>query len=461
MKPTHLSLVAVTVIFVAAFATRPTLASDPLMDVARKIAAEATVDGKAYANLQELTTIGPRLSGSEGAAKAIGWGKRKLESYGLDRVELRPAMVPHWTRGDFEQATATSGPRSIALKVTALGPSVGTPKEGVQANVVEVHGLDEVEKLGAAVRGKIVFYNRPMTAGGRGSYGSYGKTVDQRYRGASVAARQGAVAVLVRSMTALPDDDNPHTGMLRYEDGVPKIPAAAVSTHGANELSALLKSDPKLTVNLKLSAAQHSDISSFNVVGDLTGRDLPQEYVVVGGHLDSWDLATGAHDDGTGIVQSIEVVRTLKALGLRPRRTVRVVLFMAEEFGGIGAKEYADQVKAKGEKHFAAIESDSGGFAPVGFGVSGSDQQVAAAKRFAPYLALFHADSIKKGGGGTDIEPLAPLGAVTIGYIPDSTHYFDFHHSARDRIEAVNIDDLQNGAGAITTLAYLLAEKGL
>jgi carboxypeptidase Q len=370
-------------------------------------------------------------------------------------------MVPHWTRGDFEQATATSGPRSIALKVTALGPSVGTPKEGVQANVVEVHGLDEVEKLGAAVRGKIVFYNRPMTAGGRGSYGSYGKTVDQRYRGASVAARQGAVAVLVRSMTALPDDDNPHTGMLRYEDGVPKIPAAAVSTHGANELSALLKSDPKLTVNLKLSAAQHADISSFNVVGDLTGRDLPQEYVVVGGHLDSWDLATGAHDDGTGIVQSIEVVRTLKALALRPRRTVRVVLFMAEEFGGIGAKEYADQVKAKGEKHFAAIESDSGGFAPVGFGVSGSDQQVAAAKRFAPYLALFHADSIKKGGGGTDIEPLAPLGAVTIGYIPDSTHYFDFHHSARDRIEAVNIDDLQNGAAAITTLAYLLAEKGL
>jgi len=266
--------------------------------------------------------------------------------------------------------------------------------------------------------------------------------------------------VLVRSMTALPDDDNPHTGMLKYEEGVPMIPAAAVSTHGANELSALLKTDPKLTVNLKLSAAQHADVSSYNVIGELTGRDLPQEYVVVGGHLDSWDLATGAHDDGTGVVQSIEAVRALKALGLRPRRSVRAVLFMAEEFGGIGAKQYADYVKAKGEKQFAAIESDSGGFAPVGFGVSGSDEQVAAVKRFAPYLALFHADAIRKGGGGTDIEPLRPLGAVTIGYIPDAGHYFDFHHSARDRIEAVNIDDLQNGAAAIATLTYLLAEKG-
>ena len=271
---------------------------------------------------------------------------------------------------------------------------------------MEVHGLDEVEKLGKAVAGKIVFYNRPMTAGGRSSYGSYGRTVDQRYRGAAVAARQGAVAVLVRSMTSLPDDDHPHTGMLKYETGVAMIPAAALSTHSANELSTLLKSDPKIKVNLKLSCAQHPEVSSFNVIGELTGRDLPHEFVLVGGHLDSWDLGTGAHDDGTGVVQSIEVVRALKALGLRPRRTVRVVLFMAEEFGGMGAEEYARQAKAKGEKHFAAIESDSGGFAPIGFGVSGTDQQVAAVKRFAPYLGLFHADSIEKGGGGTDIAPL-------------------------------------------------------
>jgi carboxypeptidase Q len=460
MKSTFLSfVVGLGIVLVVTGASAQ--AGDPLLDVSRKIATEATTNGKAYSNLRELTTIGPRLSGSEGAGKAIEWAKKKLESYGLDHVTLQPAMVPHWTRGDVELATATSKSKSVPLKVTALGPSVGTPKEGVQAEVIEVHGLGEVEKLGKAVRGKIVFYNRPMTAGGRGAYGSYGRTVDQRYRGAAVAAREGAVAVLVRSMTALPDDDHPHTGMLRYEDGVPMIPAAAVSTHGANELSALLKGDPKLTVNLKLSAAQHPEISSFNVIGELRGRDLPQEYVVVGGHLDSWDLATGAHDDGTGVVQSIEVVRALKALGLRPRRTVRVVLFMAEEFGGMGAKEYAAQVKAKGEKHYAAIESDSGGFAPVGFGVSGTDQQVAAAKRFAPYLGIVHADSIRKGGGGTDIEPLAPLGAVTIGYIPDAIHYFDLHHSSLDRIDAVNADELNGGAAAMAILAYLLAEKGL
>lgn len=447
--------------FLAVFAAPASGANDPLINVTRKIAGEITTNGKAYADLRELTTIGPRLSGSEGAAKAIEWAKRKLESYGADRVFLQPAMVPHWTRGAVERATVTSTPHPISLKVTALGPSVGTPKEGVEAGVVEVQGLDEVDRLGTAVRGKIVFYNRHMGTAGKNTYGAYGKAVDQRYRGAAVAARQGAVAVLVRSMTSLPDDDYPHTGMLRYDNGVAMIPAAALSTHSANELSALLKSNPKATVNLKLSAAQHPDVSSFNVIGELTGRDLPLEYVVVGGHLDSWDLGTGAHDDGTGVVQSIEVLRTLKTLGLRPRRTVRVVLFMAEEFGGYGAKEYAAQAKAKGEKHFAAIESDSGGFAPIGFGVEGSEQTVAAVKRFAPYLALFHADAIKKGGSGTDVAPLRAIGAVTIGYDPVSTHYFDFHHSARDRIEAVNIEELNAGAAAMATLTYLLAEKGL
>jgi len=434
---------------------------DPLLDVSRKIAAETAANGQAYANLRELTTIGPRLSGSEGAAKAIDWAKRKMESYGFDRVILQPTMVPHWTRGDVEQATVTSTPKPVALKVTALGPSVGTPKEGIEANVVEVQGLDEVDKLGEAVRGKIVFYNRKMLAAGSSPFGGYGRAVDQRYRGASTAARHGAVAVLVRSMTSLPDDDHPHTGMLRYEEGVPKIPAAAVSTHGANELAALLKDNPKLTLNLKLSAAEHPPTSSFNVIGELTGRDLPREYVVVGGHLDSWDLAQGAHDDGTGVVQAIEVVRILKALDLRPRRTVRAVLFMAEEFGGVGAKDYAAQAEANHEKHYAAMESDSGGFAALGFGVDGSDEQVAAVKRWAPYLALFHADTIKKGGGGTDVAPLGLQGAVTIGYMPAGTHYFDFHHSSLDRIDAVNIDELNGGAGAMATLTWLIAEKGL
>ncbi len=445
----------------AVVATRASSADDPLADTTRKIASEITENGKAFANLQELTALGPRLSGSEGAAKAVEWAKHKMESYGFDNVKLQPVMVPHWTRGDVEQATVTSTPQPLSLKVIALGNSVGTSKEGVEAGVVEVQGLDEVKRLGAAVRGKIVFYNRPMDPKRKNTFAAYGQAVDQRTAGASVAAKQGAVAVLVRSMTTLPDDNHPHTGMLSYEKDIAMIPAAALSTHSANELSALLKADPKLTVNLKLSAAQHPLVPSFNVMGELTGRDLPEEYVVVGGHLDSWDPGTGAHDDGAGVVHSIEVLRTLKKLDIRPRRTVRVVLFMAEEFGGQGAKEYLDQVKAKKEKHFAAIESDSGGFAPVGFGVEGSDKAIAALQRWVPYLAPLHAGSIEKGGSGADVGPLSEIGAVTLGYIPVSTHYFDFHHCALDRIEAVDIKDLHQGAAAIAALTYLLAEKGL
>jgi Zn-dependent M28 family amino/carboxypeptidase len=285
--------------------------------------------------------------------------------------------------------------------------------------------------------------------------------VDQRVGGASAAAEHGAVAVLVRSLTTLPDDDYPHTGMLVYEKGVDRIPAAALSVNSANELSALLKSDPKLIVNLKLSAAHHPPVPSFNVVGELTGRDLRREYVVVGGHLDSWDLGAGAHDDGAGVVHAIEVLRALKALGLRPRRTVRAVLFMAEEFGGVGAEEYARQARAKGEKHLAAVESDNGGFAPVGFEVEGGDGAVSAVRRFARYLGPVHAESIEKGASGADVAPLGALGAVPLGFVPDSTHYFDFHHSARDRIESVDRRELHAGAAAIAVLTYLLAEQGV
>jgi carboxypeptidase Q len=460
MNPTPPSRFLLSVSLLAAMANLASSADDPLADVTRKIAAEITEKGKAYDDLKELTTLGPRLSGSEGAAKAVEWAKKKMESYGFDRVVLQPAMVPHWTRGDVERATVTSTAKPITLKVAALGNSIGTPKEGISAGVVEVQGLDEVRNLGTALRGKIVFYNRPMNPKRKNTFRAYGEAVDQRVAGASAAAKQGAVAVLVRSMSTLPDEEYPHTGMMSYEKGIDMIPAAAISTHSANELSALLKSDPKLTVNLLLSCAQHPLVPSFNVIGEITGRELPHEYVVVGGHLDSWDLGTGAHDDGAGVVQSIEVVRALKALGLRPRRTVRCVLFMAEELGGIGANEYAARAKEKGEKHYAAIESDRGGAAPVGFAVEGSEKNLAAVKRWAPYLAPLHADLIEKGGSGTDVEPLAPLGAITIGYVPESTHYFDYHHSARDRIEAVDAKELNGGAAAMAVLSYLLAEKG-
>jgi hypothetical protein len=461
MRPTLLALFALSGVSLAAFDDHASRPDDPIRSAARKIASEITENGKAYDDLRELTALGPRLCGSDGAARAVEWAKRKMESYGFDRVTLQPVTVPRWTRGGVEQAAVTSAPRPVPLAVAALGDSVGTPRDGVEAGVVEVQGLDDVRRLGAAVRGKIVFYNRPMDPRRRDTFKAYGQAVDQRVGGASAAAKQGAVAVLVRSVTTLPDDDCPHTGALVYEDGVDRIPAAALSVRSADALSGLLKSDPKLTVRLKLSAARHPPVPSFNVLGELTGRDLPREYVVVGGHLDSWDLGTGAHDDGAGVVQSVEALRALKALGLRPRRTVRAVLFMAEEFDGSGAREYAGQAKAKGEKHLAAIESDRGGFAPVGFGVDGSDEAVAAVKRLAPYLAPVHADVIERGGSGADVAPLGALGAVTLGFVPDSTHYFDFHHSARDQVDAVDKAELHAGAAAVAALTYLLAEKGL
>jgi hypothetical protein len=448
--------------FLLSISSQRALGDDDLLAATtRKIQAEVLTNGRAYSDLKELTALGHRLSGSGGAAKAVEWAKRKMESYGFDRVELQPVLVPHWTRGDIEEATVAASPQPVALQVAALGNSVGTPKEGIEADVVEVQGLDEVQKLGAAVRGKIVFYNRPMDPLRKDTVKAYGSAVDQRVGGAAAAARQGAVAVLVRSLTTLPDDEYPHTGIVIYEKDGTKIPAAALSTRSANTLSMLLKSNPRVTVRLKLSATQHRPVPSFNVIGELKGHDLSQEYVVVGGHLDSWDLGTGAHDDGAGVVQSIEAVRALKALGLRPRRTVRVVLFMAEEFDGAGAVEYARQARAKQEKHVAALESDSGGFAPVGFSVQGKEQALAALRRWAPYLAPLHADSIVQGSSGADVEKLADQDALLLGFVPVSTHYFDFHHSARDRMEAVNRDELHQGAAAIAIMTHLLAEKGL
>jgi acetylornithine deacetylase/succinyl-diaminopimelate desuccinylase-like protein len=460
MNPKHLA-VLLSVIPLVALDAGARNGGDPLADATRRLAAEITENGKAYADLRELTALGPRLSGSEGAAKAVEWAKRKMESYGFDRADLQPVMVPRWTRGGVERATVASTPGPVSLAVAALGNSVGTPAGGLEAGVVEVKGLDEVKKLGDALRGKIVFYNRPMEPNRKNTFKAYGGAVDQRVGGASAAAKFGAVAVLVRSVTTLPDDEYPHTGILEYAEGVERIPAVALSVRSANELSALLKANAGLTLKLELSAARHPPVPSFNVIGEVTGRDLPREYVVVGGHLDSWDLGPGAHDDGAGVVQSVEVLRALKALSLRPRRTVRAVLFMAEEFGGDGAREYARQAKAKGEQHVAAIESDRGGAAPVGFEVEGGDKALAEVKRWAPYLVPLHAETIEKGYGGTDVAPLGPLGAVPIGYVPESTHYFDFHHSARDRIEAVDRKDLHAGAAAMAALAYLLAEKGL
>jgi hypothetical protein len=343
------------------------------------------------------------------------------------------------------------------LAVTALGGSVGTPAGGLSAPVVEVQSLADVERLGSGVRGKIVFYNRPMDPT-IDTFKAYGKAVDQRVAGPSQAARFGAVAVLVRSMTTLADDDHPHTGTLAYHIDAPKIPAAALSTHAANLLSQQLKADPTSVVTLTLSAEDHGFAPSSNVVADLLGSERPNEVVLVGGHLDSWDLGVGAHDDGAGVTEAMEVLRAIKALGLKPRRTIRVVLFMTEELGGFGARDYATAMKHSGITHVAAIESDRGGFAPRGFETDAGPAALARLAGFQRYLRPLGAGLAEKGGSGTDVEPLAGPNTATIGLVPDGTHYFDYHHSVLDQLSAVKPQELSLGAAAMAVLAYLYAQ---
>jgi hypothetical protein len=433
-----------------------------LQKAAESLRTEILQRGTAYANLTELTSLGHRLSGTAGAARAVTWAKAKLESLGLDKVWLQPVQVPHWERGNIEEAIVIDGKRLRKLAITALGNSVGTDDAGIEAEVVEVKSLDDVAGLSDAVRGKIVFYNRAMDPSLSDTFRAYSGAVDQRTRGASQAARFGARAVVVRSLSTLPDDDHPHTGGVFYTPNLPKIPAVAVSTHGANELAKFLAHSPHLRLKLRLSAQTYPDAPSFNVIGELKGATLPDEIVDVSGHLDSWDLARGAHDDGAGVVQSIEVVRAIHALKLRPSRTIRAVLFMSEEFGGIGGQEYARQARDKAENHIAALESDCGGYAPVGFTVDGSKEVLAQVRAWRPFFQPLHADRIVAGGSGTDVEPLSEeLGIPSFGFTPDPKHYFDLHHSALDVLSAVNAKELSAGAAAQAIFTYLVAEQGL
>lgn len=433
---------------------------DSVLDVTSGLSREILVHGHAYSDLVELVKIGARLTGSKNAAKAVEWGKRKMENYGFDSVWLQSVIVPRWERGSTERATAIIGKHREDLNITALGGSEGTGEEGIKAPVVEVHSLVEVTALGQKVKGKIVFYNRPMDASFVDTFEAYDKAADQRFSGAAAAAKYGAVAVLVRSLT-LSLDDKPHTGMTVFDKDSAKIPAAAISTNDAEKLSRFLKSTPNLLVHLSLSAKYLGTTNSFNVIGEITGSQIPTEQIIVGSHLDSWDLAQGAQDDGAGVVQSIQALSAIRSLGLRPRRTLRAVLFMGEEMGGLGGREYAKQAKEKGEKIIAAVESDRGGFTPLGFNVKGKEAALKRLRGWREYLAPIHADLASLGSPAMDIEPLGDLGATLFGLIPDSQRYFDYHHSQGDTIDTVNARELHLGAAAMSILAWVLAEQGI
>jgi Zn-dependent M28 family amino/carboxypeptidase len=427
--------------------------------LAHLIVREALGSNNAYALLHDLiSTAGHRLSGSEGEAKAVRWAKQTMERLGFDHVRLEPVMVPKWVRGNIEEAILLlpDGKRE-QLSVTALGGSVATPPNGVTAEVVEVQSFDELKNLGKTADGKIIFFNRPMDRTLFNTFAAYGGAVNQRSAGAIFAAHAGGVAVLVRSMTTRLDDV-PHTGTMGYADTVKKIPGAALSTKAAERLSRLLKQGQKVRVQLRLSAATFPDVESANVVGELRGTEKPEEIIVIGGHLDSWDKGHGAHDDGAGCIHAIEALRILKKLGLQPKRTIRAVMFANEENGLRGGIAYAEKDRP-GEKHIAAIESDQGGFAPRAFGIS--DPAYEKVSAWAPVFRRIGIDRVQRGGGGADIGPLMRKGVPGMSLIVEAHRYFDYHHSDKDTIDKVNERELALGAAAMAVLSFMIAQEGL
>lgn len=433
-------------------------AQDNDSTVIRKFFNESLSNGKSYDWLRDLTTnIGPRLSGSEGAKKAVQWGKTLLESGGYDRVFLQDVMVPHWVRGAKEEGYILDGKQKIKVPLVALGGSVATPKKGITAEVIEVKTFQELRALGKEkCEGKIIFFNRPMDPTKINTFEAYGQAGDQRRSGANEAAKLGAIGVIIRSLSST-ENDFPHTGSMVYATGVPLIPAAALSTNAATLLSKTLKENPNTKFYFKQSCETLPDAPSHNVVAEIKGSEHPEEIIVVGGHLDSWDLAQGAHDDGTGIVQSMEVARLFKNLGIKPKHTIRIVLFMNEENGNRGGVKYAELAKQNNEKHIFALESDNGGFTPRGFGMQGASAELLAkVQSYRTLLAPYGLHEIERGGGGVDIGPLAPQGTVLIGFKPDAQRYFEYHHASNDTFDTVNQRELEMGAASMASLIYLL-----
>jgi carboxypeptidase Q len=425
--------------------------------VLSSVFSEALTDRTAYNHLEYIckNTKG-RIAGSEAAQKAVEYTRKALIEAGADSVWLQRVPVPSWERGIESCRIKSSVSGNEDLSVTALGLSVGTTKKGLSSEVIEVHDFEELKTIAArAVEGKIVFFNRPADNSIINTFGGYGGAVNQRTAGASEAAKYGAIAVIVRSATQS-FDDFPHTGVVRYEEGVIRIPAMAVSTIDADLLSNRLKSDPYLKLQLISTCKNNPDTWSYNVIGEILGTEKPNEYITVGGHLDAWDIAEGAHDDAGGCVQAIEMIRIYKKLGIKPKRSVRAVMFMNEEMSGTGGKTYAEEAKKKGEIHYAALESDRGVMSPRGFTFDAEGEKLEKLKLLSQYFIPYNIRDFDKGGGGSDIAPLKALGADQMGYIPDIQRYFDYHHSANDTFEHVNIRELQMGSAAIASLIYLI-----
>ncbi len=429
----------------------------------KRISDDVFTNSKAYDNLRFLCKqVGPRLSGSPQAEKSVKETYRMMKELGADTVYLQECMVPHWVRGAKESALLVDEKgATYNLNVCALGNSVGTGKKGVKAEVVEVRSFAELDALGEkGLKGKIVFYNFPMNPTNVETFRSYGEAGQFRGRGPSMAAKYGAIGVMVRSL-ASNIDDYPHTGATTYNDSFPKIPAIAVSTRHADYVSAELNKKKGMQY-FRTECEMLPDVKSHNVIGEIRGAEFPNEVITVGGHLDSWDLAEGAHDDGAGCVQSMEIIRVYKKLGIKPKRTIRVVMFMNEENGLRGGRKYAEVAATEKNKKFIfALESDAGGFTPRAFGFTAEEKTLAKLRNWEPLFKPYGVYEFSAGGGGADIGPLRPLGTTLAGLRPDSQRYFDHHHAANDTFEMVSKRELELGAINMVLLLYVVDQYGL
>ena len=377
---------------------------------------------------------------------------------GADTVYLQPCVVPHWVRGAKEEGYIVINGRKEKLNITSLGNSEGTKGKMVEAEIVEVKNINEIKNIN--VKGKIVFINIEMNPTYIKTFRAYSESGIGRRSGPAMAAKYGAVAVMVRSL-ASNEDDHPHTGTTIYNDSFPKIPAVAISTKNANNLSKALIEGKQIKVFLKSNCHMLGNANSFNVIGEIKGNKYPEQIITVGGHLDSWDLAEGAQDDGTGVVQSIEVIAALKRAGITPARTIRAVLFMNEENGGGGARAYLQNAKQNKEAHIFALESDAGGFTPRGFGLDMNELKKEKIKIWAPLFYNYGVYDFNETGSGSDVGPLKEVGAALAGLSTDSQRYFDIHHAETDVFEAVSKRELDLGTVNMTALIWLVSEYGL
>lgn len=410
-----------------------------------------------HGKLEVLTKYYPsRLCGTQASLGALDWSEKCLIEAGADTVFRQSLLVPSWIRGNPEKAEIITGKKSERVTVCTLGNSIGTGKQGITAGVVEVKSLEELASLGKEkVKGKIVFFNLPMDPSHYNTFMAYGGAAWQRTRGAKEAAKYGATAVVVRSLT-LATDTFPHTGVMRYDTAIVKIPAFCISTLHADTLSARLRSEPDARLFLYSDCLTLPDTTSYNVIAELKGSIYPEKYITIGGHIDCWDNGPGAHDDGAGIAHTIEALRLFKETGIRPRHTLRFVMFMDEEIDQRGAKKYFELAKTKNEIHVAAIESDAGGTTPIGFSADAPDSVFTKLIEWSTHFKRYGMYQYIRGWSGVDIGPLKKLGTSLFGLMPDSQRYFDYHHSGNDTFNQVNKRELQLGSAAIAFLAYQL-----